>query len=328
MLMPSPQMNQDRILVIKLGAFGDFVQALGPMAAIRRHHPDAHITLLTTEPFITLGRESGYFDDIWTDTRPSLKKIGSILALRRRLRHGKFRRVYDLQNNDRTALYLWLTGLSNLTRPEWVGAGFGASHRNTSPARTAGHAFEGHVQTLGLAGINDVTIDSLDWVRADAAGFSLPHPYILLVPGSAPNRPEKRWPAKYYGELARHLYGWGYTPVIVGTLQENDAGKTIRESCSDAINLCGQTSMMDLVALARKAAGAIGNDTGPMHLIAPTGCPVIVLFSGHTDPVRHGPKGEHVRIVQKDNLSSLTSDEFLKEISARDFRHKGAVAKE
>lgn len=328
MPMPVQSPTQEKILVIKLGAFGDFVQALGPMAAIRRHHPDAHITLLTTAPFITLARESCYFDDIWTDTRPSPGEIGALLALRRRLRHEGFRRVYDLQNNDRTTLYLWLTGFTRRARPEWVGAGFGASHRNTSPQRIAGHAFDGHVQTLSLAGIDEVSVDRLDWVRADAAHFGLPHPFVLLVPGSAPGRPEKRWPAGHYGALARHLHGWGYTPVVVGTLQEDEAGKTIRKACPAAINLCGQTSMMDLVALARHAAGAVGNDTGPMHLIAPTGCPVIVLFSGHTDPVRHGPKGAQVRIVQKDNLDDLTPDDLLKEIGARDFRHKGAVPKE
>jgi len=52
----------ERILVIKLGALGDFVQALGPFAAIRAHHPAADIVLLTTRPYADLGRASGYFD--------------------------------------------------------------------------------------------------------------------------------------------------------------------------------------------------------------------------------------------------------------------------
>ena len=51
-----------RILVIKLGALGDFVLALGPCAAIRRHHQNAHITLLTTTPFVDLASASGYFN--------------------------------------------------------------------------------------------------------------------------------------------------------------------------------------------------------------------------------------------------------------------------
>jgi len=63
--------QQPRILVIKLGALGDFVQALAPMAAIRRHHPGAHITLLTTDPFVELAAASRWFDDIWVDSRPN-----------------------------------------------------------------------------------------------------------------------------------------------------------------------------------------------------------------------------------------------------------------
>lgn len=316
----------DRILVIKLGAFGDFIQALGPMAAIKRKHPDAHLTLLTTAPFVTLARESKYFDEIWTDTRPSWKKISGFLALRKKLQGGTFTRIYDLQNNDRTAIYLWLTGLRKKNRPEWVGAGLGASHRNTSPQRIAGHAFDGHKQTLAIAGIHDVSVDTLEWVRTDTSHFGLPHPYVLLIPGSAPGRTEKRWPAQSYGLLARQLYGWGFTPVVIGTSAEDDLGQEIHKHCAQTINLCGQTSMMDLVGLARAAAGAIGNDTGPMHLIAPTGCPTLVLFSKHSDPVRHGPMGKNIRIIQKDDLRGFSAGDLMGEINARFFRHKGSVA--
>lgn len=314
------------ILVIKLGAFGDFVQALGPMAAIRRHHPDAQITLLTTAPFMTLARDSGYFDRIWLDPKPRWTGIKKIAGLARQLRQGQFTRVYDLQNNDRTAFYLWLFGLKKGNRPEWVGAAYGASHRNTSPSRTAGHALDGHIQTLALAGITDVALDDLSWVRTDTAHFGLPHPYILLVPGSTPNHLGKRWPAQSYGALARHLYGWGFTPVVIGTVDEEPLAKKIKTLCPDAINLCAQTSLMDLVALARNAAGAIGNDTGPMHLIAPTRCPTIVLFSKHSDPARHAPQGVRVRTIQVDDLETLGIDDLLQQISVRDFRHKGATS--
>ncbi len=307
----------ENILVIKLGAFGDFIQAMGPMAAIRRHHPDAHITLLTTTPFVTLARQSGYFDMVRVDRRPKWNQFLQIARLARELRAGKFKRVYDLQNNDRTAFYFRLFGT---TPPEWVGAVRGASHANLSPDRVAGHAFDGHVQTLKIAGIDDVAVDDLGWVRGDASHFGLPHPFILIVPGCSPEHPEKRWPAESFGDLARHVYGWGYVPVIVGTLTEQPLAKIIKKACPAAVNLCGQTAMTDLVLLAREAAGAIGNDTGPMHVIAPTGCPTFVLFSSHSDPVRHRPMGPRVRVVM------LSSENVFETVSARDFRHKGAVS--
>ena len=64
--------TQDNILVIKLSALGDFIQALGPMAAIRKHHKNAKITLLTTQGFKRFAQECGYFDDIIIDQRPKL----------------------------------------------------------------------------------------------------------------------------------------------------------------------------------------------------------------------------------------------------------------
>ena len=84
------------ILVIKHGALGDFVLAMGPFAAIRRHHTDAAITLLTTAPFGELAEASGYFDAVWIDTRPKLTQPLDILKLARRLNNAGFERVYDL----------------------------------------------------------------------------------------------------------------------------------------------------------------------------------------------------------------------------------------
>lgn len=311
------------ILVIKLGALGDFIQALGPMASIRRHHPDAEITLLTTQPFVSFGLACGYVDHVWTDTRPKWKDIKAWIELRRKLNGAGFERVYDLQNSDRTAFYLKL--FSRNKRPEWVGAASGASHRNSSPERTAGPALEGHIQTLSLAGIHDIVIDDLRWVEGDFARFireeGLQKPYVLLVPGSAPERPEKRWPAENYGHLARIIDGWGYQPVIVGTRHEAELAKTICGIHPACLNLAGKTALFDLVVLARYAAGAIGNDTGPMHLIAPAGCPSLVLFSRHSLPHRHAPRGPEVKTHQVEDLKNLPVRDVEKIISARWFRN-------
>lgn len=303
--------DSDHILVIKLGALGDFIQTLGPMAAIRRHHPDAKITLLTTAPYKALGEACGYFDHVQCDIRPRWYDVPGWLSLRRALNKGQYRRVYDLQNNDRTSLYFRLFS----PRPEWVGAAKGASHRNISPERTAGKAFAGHVQTLALGGIHDVAIDDLSWVKRDIGALSLPESYVVLVPGSAPGRPEKRWPAKEFGELARNLHAKGIVPIVIGTDAEADVAAKICSLCPDAMNLCGRTSLLDLVPLARGAIAAVGNDTGPMHIMAPTGCPCWVLFSRHSNPDRHAPIGRSVHIIKTDDLSYLKADHVFNEMS-------------
>lgn len=266
-----------KILVIKLGALGDFIYALGPMAAIRKAHPDDHITLLTTAPYEKMARACGYFNDIMVDKRPKTLDILGWWTLRKRLNKSQFDRVYDLQNNDRTALYFKLFA----PRPEWFGAVLGASHRNTSPDRSTRHAFYGHAQTLALAGIKDVTLDPLLWMSNavdDIKYFGLKAPYVLLIAGCSPQHPEKRWPVASFRVLAGKLLRQGITPVVIGTTDEAATNAAIARGL-DVIDLTGKTALFDIPLLARHAVAAIGNDTGPMHMAAVTGCPLVMLFS-------------------------------------------------
>jgi len=303
----------EKILVIKLSALGDFIQAMGPMAAIRKHHPSAKITLLTTSPFKKFAQECGYFDDIILDKRPKWYQLNGWFALRKTLITGHYTRVYDLQNNDRSALYFNL--FPHHKKPEWVRVARGASHRNTSPERTAGHAFDGHKQNLELAGIQNITVDPLEWMKGDISTFALSKPYILLAPGCAPNRPEKRWPAEKFGALANALNDLGYQPVIIGTAAEQEAMDVIATMCPNALNLGMQTSLYQIAELARGATAAIGNDTGPMHLIGVTNCPCLVLFSQHSNPVQHAPKGDFIEVIQVKKLNDLTNETVIKKLS-------------
>lgn len=303
----SEDKKPETILVIKLGALGDFIQAMGPMKAIRERHKDAHITLLTTKPYKKFANACHYFDDVWIDKKPKWYDYKGWKALRKQLNFPHFTRVYDLQNNDRTSIYFKLMN----PKPEWVGVAKGASHRNTSPERTAGHAFEGHIQTLGLAGIEDVQIDTLDWAQGDISKFDLKKPYVVIAAGSAPDRLEKRWPSDKYGRLAKLIHGLGYQPVLIGTIAELGVNQTIKKICPEALDLTAQTTLFDIVSLGREAAGCIGNDTGPMHMMAPTGSPCLVLFSKHSNPVRHAPKGQNVEVLTRENLKDLKSEEVL-----------------
>ncbi|NQZ14088.1 MAG: glycosyltransferase family 9 protein [Alphaproteobacteria bacterium] len=294
--------DKEKILVIKLGALGDFIQALGPMASIRNHHPDAHITLLTTKPFEKLAQDCGYFDAVWLDERPKLYQIKTLVGFRKKLNSEKFSRVYDLQNNDRTGFYFKLLK----PKPEWVGIARGASHRNKSKERTKGQAFDGHVMTLGLAGINNIKIDPLLWMKANTAELGLKDKYALLIPGSAPQHPYKRWPADKYAQIAQRLANTNIQPVLIGTEAESDITEEIHKQCPEALNLTGKTSLNHIAAIARSAVCALGNDTGPMHIIAPTGCASVILFSKHSNTVRHAPKGNRVKTLQVDDLSEMS----------------------
>lgn len=298
-----------RILVIKLGALGDFVQALGPMAAIRRHHADAHVTLLTTRPFVELAAASGYADDVWVDERPGRLDLAGWLRLRRRLRAGGFARVYDLQTSSRSGRYFRLFWPG--PRPEWSGIARGCSHPHRNPDRDRMHTVERQADQLRDAGIAHVPAPDLSWATADVAGLAPDRPFALLCPGGAPHRPAKRWPAERYGELAQALHARGLVAVLIGTPDEAPLLRSIAGACPAAVDLGGRTSLLHLAGLGRHAACAVGNDTGPMHLIAAVGCPSVVLFSHASDPALCGQQGGRVAIVRRGDLGNLGADEVL-----------------
>lgn len=303
---------RERILVIKLGALGDFIQAIGPMQAIRAHHPGAHITCLTTAPFAALARATGCFDDIWTDSRPAWWNAPGWLALRARLRSGNFTRVYDLQTSQRSNSYFRMLG-GPFARPAvpWSGIAPGCSDPHADPGRDALHTLDRQAAQLKVAGISSVPPADLSFLQGDVARFSLPKPYALLVPGGAAHRPRKRWPASAYRALARQLAARGIAPVVLGAAAEAGLAREIAESNPAVRDLTGTTSLAELASLARGAVAAVGNDTGPMHIIAGVGCPSAVLFSAASDPALCAPRGRAVTVLRRPDLHDLGSDEVM-----------------
>ena len=305
--------GSERILVIKLGALGDFVQALGPMMAIRAHHLGSHLTLLTTASFAEMGHACGWYDDVWVDDCPGPLEIGGWLSLRGRLRQGDFSRVYDLQTSKRTNLYFRFFArarfFSGAGRPEWSGIVKGCSHPHNNPDRVRLHTLERQAEQLALAGIDFVPQPDVSWMSADISRFAIGSRFALLVPGGAAHRPEKRWPAENYARLAWRLAGAGIRPVLIGAAAEREVGAGIARSCPDALDLAGRTSLAEIVALARRAEVGVGNDTGPMHLVAAAACACVVLFSAASDPALCAPRGPAVTVLRRERLSDLGVDE-------------------
>ncbi len=304
MIKPVPDHN--RILVIKHGALGDFILATGAFKAIRGHHPAARVTLMTSPDHAALGRACGWFDAVWEDARPRLWEASGWLGIARRLRDARFDRVYDLQNSDRTRAYFFLLG--RRVR-EWSGIAPGCSHSHRDPERRNLHTLDRQAGQLAIAGIAPVPPPDLDWANGDVGRFALDGGFALMVPGGAAHRPDKRWPAARYVELARQLHAQGMRPVLIGGTDERAVLGEIATEVPEALDLCDQTSFAEIAALARAARLALGNDTGPMHLIAACGCPAVVLFSAASDPTRTAPVGENVTVLRRPSLADLTADE-------------------
>ena len=297
----------ERILVIKLSALGDFVQATGPMKAVRAAHPEAHVTLLTTRPYTAMGEATGWFDAVWSDGRPDWSDLPAVARLLMRLRRGRFDRVYDLQTQSRTVRYFQLLWPR---RPLWSGNAPGAAFRYAGAARDRLHIQDSQREQLRIAGIADVGPPDIGWMTGDAGKFALAAPWALLAPGGAPHRPAKRWPAERFGALAAKLLEQGITPAVLGHGEdEATLAATILAAAPGAVSLVGRTSFGDIAELARGAALAVGNDTGPMHIAVAAGAPAVVLFSADSNPDLSAPRpiraDQPVAILREMDLGDL-----------------------
>lgn len=305
-----------RILVIKLGALGDVVLAFGPFAAIRARHPQAAITLLTTAPFVDLAQDAPWFDHVVVDSRPRVWNMRGVWNLARQIRGFDF--VYDLQTSDRSSFYRMLAG-----RPGWSGIARGASHPHANPDRDRMHTVERQREQLAMAGIGDGPPPDLAWLTHAAPLVALPARFAVLVPGAAPHRPRKRWPAAFYGVVARTLMARGVTPVVLGGAGDRPLAGVIAAACPGVIDLTGQTTIAQIGPIMARAVLAVGNDTGPMHLAAAVGCRCVVLFSADSDPHLTAPRtpgfqtGQgKVQILQVPDLRDLSPDLVLDRVAA------------
>jgi ADP-heptose:LPS heptosyltransferase len=99
--------------------------------------------------------------------------------------------------------------------------------------------------------------------------------------------------------------------VVLGGPAERELAAAIPA----AIDLTDRTSFADIASLGAGAALAVGNDTGPSHLLAAAGAPLLTLFSGASDPARTAPRGPAAMSLQRADLASLQVSEVLETLS-------------
>ncbi|HUZ11286.1 MAG TPA: glycosyltransferase family 9 protein [Caulobacteraceae bacterium] len=302
-----------KVLVIKLGGVGELVTAFPAFERIRHAHPRARIALLTTEPFAALARSSPFFDAVETDGRPG--GPGRWTALVLRLRRSRYDRVYDLQNDASTSL---LFQALRPFAPPWSGAAPGCALPHRNPNRERMHALERQAEQLRDAGIwpdaptrpLSAPPPDISWILARSAqprsvSAAAGHrPMVILSPGVGVRHPEKQWPIERYGDLAKRLQDAGYDIVVIGALREGPLAHAIQRKAPRARDLTGRTDFAQIAALGARAALAIGNDIGALHLIAAAGAPTIALFSSASDPALTAPRG-HVTVLHSPDLKQL-----------------------
>ncbi len=296
-----------KILIIKHGALGDIIQGIDAFAAVRRGHPDALVSLLTTKPFAAFTAAMPFFDQVLIDDRAKPWNISALLRIRR-IMGEDWTRIYDFQSSRRTARYF-----KSLVRPgvEFVGVHQGVSHPIGDMSGINNR--DRMVMTAEKGGCHavDAPVDApVDWLLHTRPEGAPVGDYAVLFPGCSPAKPAKKWAGTGYAQLADAFVDKGIIPVLAGTNIDRAAGDEVLAHAArheQIVDLIGRTSLMALAGLVRDARLVIGNDTGPVFLGARLGAPTLMVMSGHTDPSMSAPYGPKVDWIRRPDLNDLTA---------------------
>jgi heptosyltransferase-1 len=305
---PSPLRTLDarRIAVIKPSALGDVVQALPLLPALRKRFPGSWIAWVIQRELQDLVAGHPDLDAVLAvDRRP---KWSTACAFLRQLREQRFDLVFDLQGLLRSAVMTWATGARWRVGLETAREGAGYAANLTVP--DSGKHVPAHARYWRVAealGVGDLPRQALvqvsvqdqrvaaEWLRG------LPRPIFAVQWGA--KWETKRWPLEQMVEvLTQAGRTWGGSAVFVGGPGERlvcDAATTtlsIRQPHCGVLNLAGQTTLKQLAALLTQVDVVVSNDSGPLHLAAELGTPVLGIFTC-TSPQRSGPPGPQHEFV-------------------------------
>jgi ADP-heptose:LPS heptosyltransferase len=304
-----------KILIIKLGAVGDLLHAVNAFKAIKRFHKNDELCLLTSPPYADFCKKMGFFDRIYLDARPKLFDLKGWLDTLIFFKKSGFYKIYDLQMVDRTKIYSKFANKKTI----WIGNNKDKVYGYEDDDVDEIHPilrFEKHFKKLKIP-YNG--FESLSFLSEPIKDFSLKK-FCVLVPGASnAHNGEKIWPQQNFAEVAVFLAESGFIPVIVGGL-ESDFSQITKE-CPKAINLCGKTSIGNLIYLGERAFIAIGNDTGPMIALHSGGCKTLTLYSSIKNYLGGavGPNSYTIQAVSLKKLRTSVVLSTLKEIFVKDF---------
>jgi ADP-heptose:LPS heptosyltransferase len=285
-----------RILVLRLSALGDVLLTLPALAALRRTFPDARIELGTGAAYAPLFAEQATLDAVLGVSRGE-----STWSWGRRLRERRYDLIIDLQHKVRTqALSLLGRPRRRLSLVKRRGRDLWRSLAGR-PLRLSTHTADLYVRVLAPLGVAPLSPaerrlelrlcgDAADRAAAalGAAGLGA-RPFVALAPGAA--HATKRWEAARFGALGAEVRALGLEPLAVGGPMDAAA---VAGSGLPALPL--DVDLATLAAVLGRARALVAGDTGPLHLAAAVGTPVVALY-GPTDPVRWGPLGVPHRVV-------------------------------
>ena len=297
-----------RFLLVRLGALGDIVHAIPVAAALRRAFPAARIDWLVSPKF------RGMLDLVPVVDRP-LAVDGRVLSAIRELRRSRYDVAIDLQGLLKSAALARSSGAvrvigfssrylrERLARPFYTEV-YDPGGGGIYDEREATHVVRTNLGLLTPLGITVTTpefpIERPSSAVAREVVERMGGRYAALNPGAA--WPNKRWPAERFGRLARLVRDrHGARSVVLWGQGEEPLARAVVASAGDAAELAPPTTIADLVAILDGAVLMVAGDTGPMHIAAALGTPVVGIY-GPTRPSRNGPLSPSDVTVSRDAM--------------------------
>ena len=332
-----------KILIVRLGALGDILHALPAVTAIRSAVPQAIIGWAVEENWSELLTAPGHKApaDATGPQRPVVNLIHTVNTRRwrreiiegktwseirgnvKRLRGVQYDVAIDFQGNVKSAVCARASGAREITgfaNPREAAARF--LYSNKVPRRgehvieqnlaLANQALQPHLggQELKLLAPQlpcDPAAEA--WAQAEFARLGVGN-FVMITPGAGWGG--KQWPAERFGQVARALAAHNLkTLVNTGPGEEALASSVVEASCGSAVPV--RCTIAQLIALTRRTRIFLGGDTGPLHLAAALGIPVVGIF-GPTDPARTGPFGTRSAVLR--HAESMTTFSHYREPDA------------
>lgn len=294
-----------KILIVRLSALGDIVHALPVLASIKQSLPDAQVDWLVEEnyaPILSMARglrrrivvrASRSFET------PGAISFGGLLGYHRAARflwNQDYDYALDLQGLIKSAVWARISfadrvigfDASNLREPMAA-----SLYSQTVTPVDARHVIQKNLSILSALDITPGPLEIPLTPQASAETTAAietaggPLKYIVINPGAA--WPNKRWPPERFGMLAAVLHQHaGLRSLVTWGPSEKELAQSVINASSGAASLAPPTSVADLAVLMREAALVISGDTGPLHIAAAMGTPLVGLY-GPTWPERNGP---------------------------------------
>jgi lipopolysaccharide heptosyltransferase I len=321
----------ERILLVKLSAFGDVVHTLPLLVKLRARYPAARIDWLVTPENAEIVRYHPALSNVLLFQRRDYSRFGrrwsatvGVLRLLAAVRRARYDLVVDVHGQFRSALFVAASGAPvrlGFDRPRkdvsedrlrgvcahgWNGAREGSwlayTHRIPIPTLDV-HAIDRYLWSGRLLGLDGGPPDlRVYWpAAADARAEALlascglrGRPFAVVVPTTIWRT--KHWHVDGFAGVARHLLRRGLGVVVAGSPKERARCGEVATACPGACDLSGQTTLAEFAALLSRSGVSVTNDSGSMHLAVALGRPVVSVF-GPTDPLRIGPYGRPQAVV-------------------------------